>query len=87
MFVATAGIRSDAFRFSAICWCCDLGCGFHGDNTGSNPVGDANKTKSLEKITLKSWLLGNIAHNWPCTQDLYARNTKLQSKGSFYAFS
>ena len=32
-------------------------------------------------------LLGNIAHNWPCTQDLYARNTKLQSKGSLYAFS
>jgi hypothetical protein len=23
---------------------------FHGDNTGSNPVGDANKTKNLEKI-------------------------------------
>jgi len=28
---------------------------FHGDNTGSNPVGDANKTIDLEKITLKSW--------------------------------
>ena len=23
---------------------------FHGDNTGSNPVGDANKTNNLEKI-------------------------------------
>src|SRR5580698_1363605 len=23
---------------------------FHGDNTGSNPVGDANKTQDLEKI-------------------------------------
>jgi len=23
---------------------------FHGDNTGSNPVGDANKIKNLEKI-------------------------------------
>ena len=26
---------------------------FHGDNTGSNPVGDANKTKDLEKIEPK----------------------------------
>jgi hypothetical protein len=26
-----SGIRSDAFRFSAIRWCCGLGCGFHGD--------------------------------------------------------
>ena len=26
---------------------------FHGDNTGSNPVGDANKIKSLEKIEPK----------------------------------
>ena len=26
---------------------------FHGDNTGSNPVGDANKTKDLEKNILK----------------------------------
>jgi hypothetical protein len=23
---------------------------FHGDNTGSNPVGDANKTKDLDEI-------------------------------------
>jgi len=55
MFVATAGIRSDAFRFSALRWYCDLGCGFHGDNTGSNPVGDANKTKDLEETVFKSW--------------------------------
>src|ERR1700688_5233039 len=26
---------------------------FHGDNTGSNPVGDANKTNNLEKIDPK----------------------------------
>src|ERR1700721_2875878 len=28
---------------------------FHGDNTGSNPVGDANKTKALEKNSRESW--------------------------------
>ena len=27
---------------------------FHGDNTGSNPVGDANKTNELEKIDPKT---------------------------------
>jgi hypothetical protein len=27
---------------------------FHGDNTGSNPVGDANKTKDLKKIWSKA---------------------------------
>jgi hypothetical protein len=26
---------------------------FHGDNTGSNPVGDANKLKDLEEIESK----------------------------------
>jgi len=35
VFVNVARIRSDAFWFSAV--------RFHGDNTGSNPVGDANK--------------------------------------------
>jgi hypothetical protein len=35
LFVNVATIRSDAFWFSAMPY-------FHGDNTGSNPVGDAN---------------------------------------------
>ena len=35
VFVDVVRIRSDAFWFSAVRY-------FHGDNTGSNPVGDAN---------------------------------------------
>ena len=34
---------------------------FHGDNTGSNPVGDANKSKTFKKATLRILLrLGSI---------------------------
>src|SRR5580692_9502022 len=32
---------------------------FHGDNTGSNPVGDANQFNSLEKSGASSSFLGN----------------------------
>ena len=28
-------------------------------------------------------LLGNIAHNWPCTQDLYARKREITTEGQF----
>jgi hypothetical protein len=28
---------------------------FHGDNMGSNPIGDANKIKDLENNSLKGW--------------------------------
>jgi hypothetical protein len=42
LFVNVARILTDAFWFSAVRYCCELMVRFHGDNTGSNPVGDAN---------------------------------------------
>jgi hypothetical protein len=45
LFVVAPRISTDAFRFSAIRSCCELGHGFHCDNTGSNPVGDAKSSK------------------------------------------
>ena len=44
---------SDALRFVVMRSYHGFWGFFHGDNTGSNPVGDANKTKNLEKIKPK----------------------------------
>jgi hypothetical protein len=41
-----ATIRSDTFWFSAMPY-------FHGDNTGSNPVGDANRIKILDALLVR----------------------------------
>ena len=46
VFVNVARIRSDAFWFSA----------FHGDNTGSNPVGDANYFSNLRASIIFSYV-------------------------------
>ena len=50
-FVATAGIRSDAFRFSAIRWCCDLGCRFTAITRVQIPSGTPNRFKSLQQVS------------------------------------
>jgi hypothetical protein len=36
-------------------WCCGFGFGFHGDNTGSNPVGDAKlQSDQMQAIYLRN---------------------------------
>jgi hypothetical protein len=53
LFVAVAGIRSDAFRFSAIRWCCDSGCRFTAITRVQIPSGTPNRFRSLRSVSPK----------------------------------